>query len=99
MQHGIATYNAKKTTAADGQPVSVRTANPLKAAMQVVEKLGEGPWTVMMSSGDERTDKEWFVEFIGTSDDGRFLLTGDADGDSLPEAICHAALAAIGSKE
>jgi hypothetical protein len=64
--------------------------------MQVVEKLGEGPWTVMMSSGDKRTDKEWFVEFIGVSDDGRFLLTGDADGDSLPEAICRASLKAIG---
>lgn len=71
----------------------------IRAAMQVVEKLAEGPWAVTMSSGDERTEKEWFVEFIGVSEDGAHLLTGEGASDKLPEAVCRAALDAVGSKE
>ena len=67
------------------------------AAMQVVERLRASNWYVTLSNGDERAGKEWFVEFLRS--DGKYLYNGEADCDSLPEAICRAALKAVKSKE
>lgn len=73
----------------------------IRDAMQVVEKMRAANWYVTMSNGDERAAKEWFVEFARS--DGKHLYTGEADCDSLAEAISRAAygaaLQAVGKGE
>lgn len=65
----------------------------IEAAMQVIEKMNADGWSVVMSNDDERAMKQWFVEFDKSTK--THLITGMGDRDSLAEAICIAALAAI----
>lgn len=83
---GTALYESQH----DIRSFDFRPSESIEAAMRAVTKLSEKGCSVTMSSGDTRTDKEWFVEFI--TGDQRFLYTGEAASDCLPEAICLAAL-------
>lgn len=77
-----------------------RPSESIEAAMEVVTVLVENVaagWTVEIRSDDERTDKKWFVEFV--TGDQAFLYTGEGASESLPEAICRAALAATENKK
>jgi len=62
----------------------------IKASFEVVEKLGEDGWIVTL-----HRDLKWFCDLVWfTADDTTWLPTTEAD--TLPEAICKAALKAVG---
>lgn len=67
----------------------------IAAAMQVTEKMLTDEWEVEITSNDYRTRRKWFVRFSKDGDG----YEGGHGADSLTEAICRAALAAIGPKE
>lgn len=64
----------------------------ISAAMEVVEKLREQKWDIQMSSDDESLT--WQVMLDARTVTDRLLLA-EHKSDSLPEAICRAALKAV----
>jgi hypothetical protein len=64
----------------------------IEAAMQVVEKMRGLKWDVQITSDDE--SPAWQVSFDARDAVGRIVL-GEHESDSLPEAICRAADAAL----
>lgn len=66
-------------------------AEEIEAAMEVVEKMRSEGWHLIISDSDDRSVVTWFVDFLKKSDS--HLWQGEAGADSLPEAICLAALA------
>lgn len=74
-------------------PVPCYSTN-IFAAMEVVEKIRTfGKRTTFTNTtGKPKGPAHWFVEI----DDGNCASEVVADADTLPEAICRAALAAIG---
>ena len=64
----------------------------IRAAFEVVEKLGEDGWIVTL-----HRDLKWFCDLVWfTADDTTWLPTTEAD--TLPEAICLAALKTVGEE-
>lgn len=70
-----------------------RYSSSVEAAMQVVQKMDEQKWCVWIIS-QSRKGPKWAVSFEAKDSD-----EGNAAGDSLPEAICRAALSAIEGKQ
>lgn len=74
-----------------------RYSESIEAAMRVVEKMRELGRVVRMQAW---RIGEWAVSFSKyTKPDYAMVETEWGYGDTLPEAICRAAYAAIGSKE
>jgi len=77
-----------------------RFSESLEAAMQVVEKMRALGWQAILVLGRKLgtravdNDPIWYAEF---SDDS--CNEASAESESLPEAICRAALAAIGDQK
>jgi hypothetical protein len=67
----------------------------IEAAMQVTMKMQEAGWESRI--GTHSYGPRWTVEMFLTKDN--LIRRESAESDSLPEAICKCALAAIGSKE
>lgn len=59
----------------------------ISSAWQVIEKMRENGWEVDI---DSRANKRWFCRFMSDGPDR------DATADAAPEAICLAALRALG---
>jgi hypothetical protein len=86
------------------EPVETRCvpeySESIEAAMQVVEKLWQMGWQVEMVNCHKPetliTENAcwWYVRFINNEND---MNNWSAEADLLPEAICHAALAAVES--
>lgn len=69
----------------------------IEAAMRVVEKMRSEGWHLIISDSDDRSVATWFVDFLKKSN--RHLCAGEAGADSLPLAICRAALKALERKK
>ena len=81
------------TEGAAGGPLNPRYSDEIAAAWQVVEKMRElGWWPSMYLAGR----KSWRVYFHGH--DPAHLASHAASADTAPEAICLAALAAVGAE-
>jgi hypothetical protein len=76
-----------------GYRIGVRPySSSIEAAMQVVEKMRERHWCISILNQFHEGPR-WYASFEAVEREAY------ASDDSLPTAICRAALAAIGSKE
>lgn len=66
----------------------------ITAAMEVIEKTRQGGWEIQITSDDE--SPTWSAVFDSRGAAGKLLL-GENESDSLPEAVCRAALQAYAS--
>lgn len=90
---------------ADGTEEAFTGSNPFlpfystswAAAMDVVAKMQADGWKVEMTDDSCETIMPWFVSFF-RSDEKHFEIH-DSGAETLPEAICRAALAAVGQEE
>lgn len=70
----------------------------IEAAMQVVEKMWQLGWSIEMANGGKlgtlATARivSWYVRFVEDEND---LNNWSAEAETLPEAICRAALRAV----
>ena len=64
----------------------------IKAAFEVVEKLGKDGWIVTL-----HRDFNWYCDLAWLTEDDTTWTSADA-ADTLPEAICLAALKAVGEE-
>lgn len=86
-------YNGHGVRAPDGKfycTQEVYAWNPstdIANAMKVVEKMREQGYGAVMA--DNMGGTPWSVDFVGTAD------VHEGDADTLPEAICRAALATV----
>lgn len=64
----------------------------IEAAMRVVEKMQEQDFSVNLNA---EPNDQWWVVFSNIDGD----MQEDSFSETLPEAICRAALAVVGSKE
>ena len=75
---------------------------PVAAAMQVVERMRELGYLVTISdlsphrSGRGNRRGQWFVRFTKKGEEGK--QAGVATGDNVCEAVCLAALRAVGGE-
>ena len=63
----------------------------IKAAWEVVEKLGEDGWIVTL-----HRDFKWYCDLTWFTEDD--TASTSVEANTLPEAICKAALAAVGEE-
>lgn len=68
-------------------------ATDMTAVMEVVKKMTRDGWAVTMSNDNESSEHDWSVKF--TRSEPCILYAGNGDDNSLPAAICEAALDAI----
>lgn len=69
-------------------------SSELSLAWRVVEKMCADSWDVSISNAVDSSTR-WRAGFYGSSADGKYLITGEYESESLPEAICCAALEAL----
>lgn len=84
----------KRVDGATGMP---RYSTDIAAAMEVVEKMRES-WSVEIYC--DFPDREWNVTFCKRDPEAQWIQTDthSVDSESLPEAICRAALIATREK-
>jgi|ERR1043165_4103033 hypothetical protein len=77
-------------------------AQNIEAAMQVVERMWESGWQVEMVNGHKLHThiadnvSSWYVRFINNEND---MNNWSAEADTLPLAICRAALTAVAQRD
>ena len=88
------------TEGAAGGPLNPRYSDEIAAAWQVVEKMREQGWWAVVRFYDPDTDENpahrWDAHFGRYEDVGSVVRIRFAD--TAPEAICLAALAAVGAE-
>ncbi len=67
-------------------------SSDMSAAMEVISKMENEGWFVEMGNDDSRTNEHWFVEFTRSAPS--VLYAGNGEAETLPQAICDAALEA-----
>lgn len=70
------------------RPYGWQPAYDIKAAMEVLFHLVDRGWSVSIKSDDVRTGKKWAVVFENVVKP----YSGEGAADSLPTALCEAAL-------